>query len=247
MMPRRDHHAHASDCRTVTRVPRRANTPRNPGPVLRCRHVTCSAFRSSGSGACRRQQRSIHSDATPPSRKPPRANVRLVDELTLEGNSISLADRSGSLTKWAHSTSPMYSEDTLLRLIERIYDAALAPELWPMFLEGLSEVVDGHRRTSPTRKRGGLSSLSARPLASTLRHCVSLRVAIYHAVAPELLSMSAVRGPVDYGFSDQCLTPGQRSPCRRAARGVRPLRTTLRILGHPFPFSRRERIAQARP
>ena len=38
----------------------------------------------------------------------------------------------------------MYSDDTLLRLIERIYDAALAPELWPMFLEDLSEVVDGH-------------------------------------------------------------------------------------------------------
>jgi DNA-binding CsgD family transcriptional regulator/PAS domain-containing protein len=38
----------------------------------------------------------------------------------------------------------MYSEETLLRLVERIYDAALAPELWPTFLESLSEVVDGH-------------------------------------------------------------------------------------------------------
>lgn len=38
----------------------------------------------------------------------------------------------------------MYSEDTLLRLIERIYDAALAPESWPEFLDGLAGVTDGH-------------------------------------------------------------------------------------------------------
>lgn len=36
----------------------------------------------------------------------------------------------------------MYSEDTLLRLIDRIYDAALAPELWPQFLEALAETMD---------------------------------------------------------------------------------------------------------
>lgn len=38
----------------------------------------------------------------------------------------------------------IYSEDTLVRLIDRIYDAALAPELWPRFLEALAEVIDGH-------------------------------------------------------------------------------------------------------
>lgn len=38
----------------------------------------------------------------------------------------------------------MHSEDTLLRLIERIYDAALAPERWGEFLEALANVVDGH-------------------------------------------------------------------------------------------------------
>ncbi len=38
----------------------------------------------------------------------------------------------------------MYSEEALLRLIGRIYDAALAPERWPAFLEDLAEVVDGH-------------------------------------------------------------------------------------------------------
>ena len=38
----------------------------------------------------------------------------------------------------------MHSEDTLLRLIERIYDAALAPERWAEFLEDLANVIDGH-------------------------------------------------------------------------------------------------------
>ena len=38
----------------------------------------------------------------------------------------------------------MYSEDMLFRLVERIYDAAIAPELWPAFLEALAEVMDGH-------------------------------------------------------------------------------------------------------
>lgn len=38
----------------------------------------------------------------------------------------------------------MHSDDTLLRLIERIYDAALAPERWAEFLEDLANVIDGH-------------------------------------------------------------------------------------------------------
>ncbi len=38
----------------------------------------------------------------------------------------------------------MHSEDTLLRLIERIYDAALAPDRWTQFLEDLANVIDGH-------------------------------------------------------------------------------------------------------
>jgi DNA-binding CsgD family transcriptional regulator/PAS domain-containing protein len=38
----------------------------------------------------------------------------------------------------------VHSEATLLRLIERIYDAALAPERWPEFLEDLATVIDGH-------------------------------------------------------------------------------------------------------
>lgn len=38
----------------------------------------------------------------------------------------------------------MHSEATLLRLVERIYDAALAPERWPEFLEDLANVIDGH-------------------------------------------------------------------------------------------------------
>ena len=38
----------------------------------------------------------------------------------------------------------MHSEATLLRLIERVYDAALAPERWTEFLEDLANVVDGH-------------------------------------------------------------------------------------------------------
>jgi DNA-binding CsgD family transcriptional regulator/PAS domain-containing protein len=36
------------------------------------------------------------------------------------------------------------SEDTLLRLVERIYDASLAPERWAEFLEALATVIDGH-------------------------------------------------------------------------------------------------------
>ena len=35
-------------------------------------------------------------------------------------------------------------EDTLLRLVERIYDAALAPERWTEFLEALATLIDGH-------------------------------------------------------------------------------------------------------
>ena len=38
----------------------------------------------------------------------------------------------------------MHSEATLLRLIERIYDAALAPKRWPEFLEALANELDGH-------------------------------------------------------------------------------------------------------
>jgi DNA-binding CsgD family transcriptional regulator/PAS domain-containing protein len=38
----------------------------------------------------------------------------------------------------------MPSERVLLTLIERIYDAAIAPELWPAFLDALAEVIDGH-------------------------------------------------------------------------------------------------------
>ena len=38
----------------------------------------------------------------------------------------------------------MYSENTLLRLVGHIYDAALAPESWPRFLHSLTEVMDGH-------------------------------------------------------------------------------------------------------
>jgi DNA-binding CsgD family transcriptional regulator/PAS domain-containing protein len=38
----------------------------------------------------------------------------------------------------------MYSEGTLLRLVERVYDAALAPDRWPEFLNALSDVIDGH-------------------------------------------------------------------------------------------------------
>ena len=38
----------------------------------------------------------------------------------------------------------MHSEATLLRLIERIYDAALAPERWAEFLEALADALDGH-------------------------------------------------------------------------------------------------------
>jgi DNA-binding CsgD family transcriptional regulator len=37
----------------------------------------------------------------------------------------------------------VYSEDTLLRLIQQIYDAALAPERWSAFLEAFAEAVDG--------------------------------------------------------------------------------------------------------
>lgn len=44
----------------------------------------------------------------------------------------------------ARRVTRVYSEDTLLRLVGLIYDAALAPERWPTFLESLAEVVDGH-------------------------------------------------------------------------------------------------------
>jgi hypothetical protein len=38
----------------------------------------------------------------------------------------------------------LWREDTFLRRIERIYDAALVPERWSEFLEALADVIDGH-------------------------------------------------------------------------------------------------------
>jgi DNA-binding CsgD family transcriptional regulator len=37
----------------------------------------------------------------------------------------------------------VYSEDTLLRLVQQIYDAALAPERWSAFLDAFADAVDG--------------------------------------------------------------------------------------------------------
>ena len=39
---------------------------------------------------------------------------------------------------------PVHSEDEFIRLIDYIYDAALAPERWPEFLEALAVATDGH-------------------------------------------------------------------------------------------------------
>ena len=67
----------------------------------------------------------------------------------------------------------MHSEDRFIRLIEHIYDAALAPERWPEFLEALAVETDGHSINISFGKlpftEGGLS-LTSRfdPLAQRL-------------------------------------------------------------------------------
>jgi DNA-binding CsgD family transcriptional regulator/PAS domain-containing protein len=69
----------------------------------------------------------------------------------------------------------MYSEDTLLRLIERIYDAALAPGRWPEFLEALADLIDGHvvnlALTNPTLTETAMSfAVRFDPEAQRLYH-----------------------------------------------------------------------------
>jgi hypothetical protein len=53
-------------------------------------------------------------------------------------------DESGIVTAARPSLSRHWPEDTLLRRIERIYDAALVLERRPEFLEALADVIDGH-------------------------------------------------------------------------------------------------------
>src|SRR5687767_5003469 len=38
----------------------------------------------------------------------------------------------------------MYRQDTVLRLVSEIYDAALKPDAWPVFLEDFAALIGGH-------------------------------------------------------------------------------------------------------
>lgn len=58
----------------------------------------------------------------------------------------------------------VYSERTLLRLIEHIYDAALAPELWPTFLDALADAMKAH-----TANIGFISTTDSPTIACAVR------------------------------------------------------------------------------
>jgi DNA-binding CsgD family transcriptional regulator len=149
----------------------------------------------------------------------------------------------------------MYSEDTLLRLIERIYDAALAPELWADFLEALAETVDGHvvnlAFTHTSRPETAMSfSVRWDPEAKRLyheRYCV-LDPWANAALARGLLRTGVVGlgrsivAPRDYERTEfhnefgriSGLTSGFTAVIRAEASGIATLNASQRRTGRQF-------------